>query len=335
MTLRQHAIVALGLLGVVVWAFWSLRWAGFVYEDTAWQALGESGRQTFSVMTPRWLFWRSWQWQQRTGQSALAFHLLSLGLHLTVAGLAGLLTRRLGYGAVAVWTAIAIVALHPLAREGAVYLSARAELIATIGLLLACVIGVGRWSGLQVLGVGVALALGVSGKETAAAAIVLIPLLRRNWMGVAIMMGVLLALVLPYAPIGVTGDTGPLTAEIAQRWALQQATAGARMLGMLVNPWPDRSSIDYDYGHVAIGLQLAVVLGWAMWAVVAWAARERYPELTIGMLGILVIVIPRVIVYTPRSWFNEHQMYGAVPWFALLVAAAVDKLERKGLTWIA
>src|SRR3954469_3013707 len=109
------------LAAAVLLAYLPVWRAGFVWDDDAHltapalQSLSGLGRiwsepgatqQYYPLLHS--LFWfehRLW------GDAALGYHLANLALHLTAAGLAGLLLRRLAVPGA--WLAAAIFALHP------------------------------------------------------------------------------------------------------------------------------------------------------------------------------------------------------------------------------
>ena len=147
-TLRAACGIAVG-----AWTLWLYRaiWtAGYVYEDSAWQGRAQSGGDG-----SRWLV--AWTWTALTDPRAA--HALNLGLHLLAGALLYLLLRRLDASRAIAACGAGLLLVHVEAVEAVAYVSGRAELIAAVGVLAACLAATSvapwRWPA-----VGLAIGLG-------------------------------------------------------------------------------------------------------------------------------------------------------------------------------
>src|SRR3990167_8583679 len=313
--IRVMALFCAGLL-VAYAGVWSY---GFVYED--YRAL-QAGVLPF-VLGPRglssWLWWRD----------PVASHLLSLGLHVVVGGLTWLLGRRLGLSRQAAVLAAGVLLLHPMAVETSVYLSSRTELIAAIGILLACLCATGpRWAWLLILP---AIALGVLGKESAIVGLGLVPLVwayrRPTWCTWALVGVGALA----WIPLGVY-RLGSLAALVhaddvtsglgGAWWAVMQSTAVFRLAVLSVVSWlPVGHTIDFDYDAIPLLSRVAAFVLLGLVSLVLWLYRARVPQLVLfACAACLIALVPRMVIQTPRAYLSEHQFY--VPLIFVVIAAA-------------
>jgi hypothetical protein len=312
MTWRSALVVALMLLaaGYVYAPVWQ---NGFVYEDANWQESYGPGTPAPAVTWNRPLMQWSWWWQAQQGEGPRAFHAVNLGLHLLATFLVWLLASRLGASPTASVLAASVFLLNALQVETVAYAANRPEEFAVIGVLTACLLVVGP---LSVWRLGAALAavcVGLAGKESAVVAVALLPLVRRQWR-VAVAAGV--------------GLAGLVWFEAAHRQylgspvlALTQTAAGFHLFGQAVIP--QGLTVDAALELSAIGclVSAALVVGGA---VVAWRARWTTPLCAIGALWMLACLVPRLFVSTPASVLNAHQVYQAMPGFALMVAGWID-----------
>lgn len=110
----------------------------------------------------------------------------------------------------------------------------------------------------------------------------------------------------------------PGVATDATSWLLLQASAAHRLLGMLIIPVGQTIDADYDVlpqpVSGIIGLVTLTVIG-----VTAWRVRRRYPLASYGLAWVLGVILPRLVVQTPRSYLAEHHMYLAIPGAMLVV----------------
>lgn len=115
--------------------------------------------------------------------------------------------------------------------------------------------------------------------------------------------------------------------ETWDHWLLVQASAAHRLLGLMVVPIGQ--TVDYDYDALPqpraglTGLSVLSALG-----ATAWRVRRRYPLVTYGLAWVLIVIAPRLVIQTPRSYLSEHQMYAAIPGAMLVLGGAVAAIAR-------
>lgn len=291
--------ISLALL-VSYGSVWS---AGWVYEDRQWRdlAAADSWWRPLSV----------WTWQ--LADTPVMAHALNLALHLVVAVLTGYLAGALGASVVASWAATAWLALHPLAVESVAYATGRAELLAAIGVLGACLAAIrGSW-----IGVACGLACGLAAKQSAIVGVLLVPLVLRSWrLGVAAvcLLGGL-AVAVGWSDLVNLGESNAATVTAAS-WALSQATAAFRLVMLTIVPIGQ--TVDFDVDVLAPWVAWVSVGG--LLGVTALAVSQRRSLVGIGLAWTLIAILPRLIVQTPKSYLNEHQWF--TPLIGLVIAGA-------------
>ena len=290
--------------------------AGFVWEDRAWL----SG----NITTQRPLTTLTWQWVN----SPQASHALNLVLHLTASALVGLLLWQLGTARLIATGAAALFSVHPVNVEAVAYAASRAELMAAICVLSACFLVLRGWWLLA----AVCVACGLTSKETAAVALLLIPLVRwasgQAWKAPAVMCGVTLAAGVQWAggwfAIVNIGEASGMQAEWLA-WLAIQSTATLRLIYATLNPFATLTP-DYDYDIIALPLQgvaIAVLVGLGL---TTWTLRHQR-LVACGLAWLLLATLPRLIVQTPRSYLNEHQFF--IPAIGLFIAGAAIRQKTK------
>ena len=303
-------------VGLTLWAYAAhVQTAGHVYEDRTWLAR--------DVSTSRPL--TAWSWQHVN--SPQASHALNVGLHLWVCVLAGLLAWQLGLSALAGAAVGSLLAVHPVTVEAVAYAASRAELFAALSVLGACLLAIrGSWW----LVVPVVL-LGLASKETAAVALLLIPLARwatrQTWKMPALTCACALA-----ALISVTGGWLRLVnlgeaagmQETWLPWLLVQSTAAVRLMGLTLWPFFGGFTVDYDYDAIGHMWRYGALLTLIGVAGLAWTLR-RQRLVAFGLAWMLLAVLPRLLVQTPRSYLNEHQWLLAGIGLLIAVMVLVDR----------
>ena len=308
--MKAGAVVALWLVATS-WV-WTTQQG--IYEDHKVMHAAQASAAPSLWQARGLMRWSIWQ-QARFAPSPLAMRVVNLALSGLVIGLVALLAFRLG---LPVWLGAAVMACHPLTVETIAMLSGRAELIAAIGVLLACVAATWRtaWRWLVMpLGLG----LGWLGKETAVVGVALVPLLlRRPWLT----MGATVALLVAawdwrYAGVATSAPPQPML-----DWLLLQSAAVMRLVSQGIVPVGLTPDADID--AISRGLQVASLASLMALTIVGMRMWRQRPLVAIGLLWIMIVVAPRLFVQTPRSYLNAHHFYLALPGVALLVSASVN-----------
>ncbi len=104
-----------------------------------------------------------------------------------------------------------------------------------------------------------------------------------------------------------------------------QGTAFARLIGLAVVPIGQ--TVDYDYAAVPLALKLVACGAVGVLGSCGAAMRKTAPLISLGIAWTLIASIPRFLVTTPLSVFNEHQFYVPMMGGVFIVA---DLLNRFG-----
>lgn len=317
----------------------------WVYEDVAVMHGAHGGR----FMRPRGLSYALLALETRSAGSAMLAHAVSVGLHVVAVGLVVLLAARLGISQAGQGVVLLVASLHPLTVETVAYAAQQGELLGAICVLGACVLATGRWWRVPVwLGLAGCLVGAALAKETAAIAILgLVPLTvvlcatragrpvwAAWWCPAIIAAALVCGGILAYGGLSAIVNSGeaPSARSEASDWLLVQSAAVARTLGVLVLP-SGPFTVDYDYDLVPMSLRVLSVVVLAGVGVAAWGLRRRWTLGAYALAWMLIVSAPRLVVQTPRSYFNDHQAYLLVPAFALLVGAAHDRGASLEPTW--
>lgn len=316
---------------------------GWIFVLCAWLLVGHACLQTTqgtyedhvqiaqaqhrsALLAPRGLSrWLVWYQVQRFGAVPWQFRLGNLGLSAIVIVLVGLLAHELGLSS---WIAAGVMALHPLMIETIATISGRAELVAAIGVLGACLCAL---RGRMALGIG-CFSLGLLGKESAIVGLVLVPLTfmvkhpnRVTLESIAIRLGVIAAVCVWYRHIGIMASA---PAQSMVTWALLQSGAAMRLITLAIVP--HGLTVDYDYDALP---RIWFLLSAGSLLALTWTAGRlwRYrPTLGLGLSWVLIVCLPRLIIQTPKSYFNEHQFTLAMVGIALGTAALAQWVEEYG-----
>ena len=222
------------------------------------------------------------------------------------------------------WGAVAaagIFAWHPIQVEAVAYVSARADLVSTVGLLLALLATAGRSFAGAVVGVSLA----ALSKETAIVAWGLVPLWAawfqtpfplRRWLGLCLIgMAASLPWLWPYAQ----------TVTLDSVMAGEQLAAIGRLVALVFVPWG--LTVDHDWASIAWLGPVAFILssGVTAWALVAgWRARSW---LAFAWLWTLVALLPRLVVPLGEGVHEHHFVVPMVGW-ALAAGAWLSQSQR-------
>lgn len=306
-------LIGMLLAALIVWVYAPALAGGFVYEDYKAHDACDGMR-----MVGRFVTVGSWCWQVDLGHAARTFHLVSLGLHLVVTALVGALAWTVTRSDGAAFIAAAFFGLNAVHVESVAYLTSRGELLAALGVVGACLAAWHRWWLLT----STLLLVGWWSKETASVAAMLVPLVlwyqtRRRWWLVAAGAGAvaLAVAILSSTAIWWTYEGMPTRSA----WALLQATGITRVWVLAVLPFGH--TVDYDYTRVPMAVQVYACV--TLFAGIIWGILQRQRLLHLGLAWTVLAVLPRLIVPTPRSVFNEHQFYLPLVGMALLLAGVL------------
>ena len=155
--MRYLFVATLGLISVAP----LLRVQQGIYEDHIYRA-GALRTTAPSMLTMRGLSSRLIWEEAQADASPRTGRLMNLGLWAIVVMLTGVLARQLG---LPVWIAAGVLVVNPLMIETLALLTGHAELIATSGVLLACVAVScnGRFSWVRWSAIAAGLGLGMMG----------------------------------------------------------------------------------------------------------------------------------------------------------------------------
>lgn len=316
------AVVVLAYLPHVVVGAWVYEDAGVVWRATS----------ALDIRQARWPLNLISQAQWSLAPAPAVFHAVSLALHILTALFVGLFAHRLGLGAAGARLAFVAMLVPALSVEAVAYAAQQGEILGAACVILACVLALGRWWPASI----VALGSGLWVQESAVAGLLLVPWTlaifpkkSAQWLLVpcatAIGFGLwryggLSALVNIGEDVGVTVTW--------LDWWLVQSTAAARALGLLLIPIGP-FTVDYDYDSVPMTVRWLAAGAWLCLPIAAvclsrWRHR-RSQVIALGLGGLFLSVLPRLIVQTPRSYLNEGQAYLMLPWFAMVMAALMRK----------
>lgn len=313
MTTRTACLLAVAVVAVLYGHHIAV--GQWVYEDEAWL--------TASITSSRPLTQATWY----LVHSPQAAHALNVGLHLILCTLVGLLASSLGLSQGASLAAGALLLVHPLTVESVAYAASRAELLAAIGVVVACLCAVRDyfWRSLAVA------CLAMAAKESAVIVLLVMPLVywARRMPDWPYCIG---AYTIPlFAGLIVIGPStlANLGEAVGMRitwheWLLLQAAGAFKLLGLALWPFSGGFTVDHDYDVISQSgryVALAGLCGVGLAAILAQAWDRR---VAFGLVWALLAILPRLVVQTPRSLFNEHQMLVALIGVILAGVAAWD-----------
>ncbi len=293
------------------------------------------------------------------GPRPLGFHLVNILLHALVTGLVvRLVWRMCRLPACAVMTGLLFATL-PIHTEAVANVVGRAELLASLFLLLALYAFEPRASGAPAIRAawwfagGAAVFLALGSKETGAAAVVLVPLSGWYWsrreatspggrsgrIGAPLAAALALAAYVPLRFIALGGRLHqPLTVSKTTN-VMVDATCWEHVCGVLQlwgmywarTFWPRRLTADVTINevqladsllqpHVALGILVTLGIGW----VVFWAWRRRFREPAFWAAGLLFSYLPvsNALVLI-KTFLAERTWYLPSIWAVMLCAWAV------------
>lgn len=292
-----------------------------------------------------------------SGEGPLGYHVANLLLHLACVSLVYLLVLRTTPALASRWTATvaaALFGLHPITTEGVTYIAGRADLLATLGTLLALLAHATGDAGVRSgIVFAAATTLAIFAKESG----LVLPLLllahdalfapRAGWRGryaiAAFALGAyalariyVLHTDLPVEAIKPLDnplvEAGPLAARATA------LAVGVRQLGLLL--WPARLSADYsccevrivawppsgrDVLVVGVGVTIAISLVWFV-----FRERARRPERSFFAVLAAVAWLPSAnLVFPIGTIMAERTLYLPLVGVAAVVASLLAELRSR------
>jgi hypothetical protein len=281
------------------------------YEDTTYVAAYQGARPPILAFrgVSAWSLW----YQMQHDLTPRAVRVWNLRLAMIASALAGAFAARLGLSG---WLTAALLVTQPLAVETLASMAGRGELIAAIGVLLACVAVTwrSRWA---MLPIAAGLVLALLGKESAIVGGVLVLLTCRLVYGPRWTAPLLAAIAgLAWACIWrrAAGEW-PGVHVSSGAWLLTQAGAAFRLLVWAIVPIGQ--TMDADNDHLSRLWQAAAVVNLAAVVIVGAALWRTRPIVAFVCGWIGIVLLPRLIVHTPGSELPAHQLYLALPAIAI------------------
>lgn len=279
-----------------------IRTSKFVYEDALWEHAGPAGP------IRRHLTRASWDWFRLPTTA----HEANLAIHVLNVCLLFLLARRLGLSEMGAWMIAGFWLLHSMNVEAVGYAAQRGELIAGTGVLAACLAATfQRWWALPLI--GLCLLVGLMGKETASFGLLLTPLTYwylyrqpRVWLLAGF---IILAAVYYMGGPSIVANMGEeSTVQVdAPVWLLVQSIATVRLI--LLSIGLGVQSPDYDFYQFTLSTGLACLTCLLVLAGVTVLLLKDQPLIGFGLAWMLLGILPRLFLQTPKSPYNEHQFY--------------------------
>lgn len=332
--MKTKILLIVALVSYGLWQFWPLLHAGFVYEDRLWvpyytvnwpvyyptSALTQPWQNYFlnRAVIETWLqpilpgrFWTVvslWLNYRLGGVDPIGYHLGNLLIHAANIGLIFALGRKLwpeSFGLPLM--ASAIFGLHGLQYEAVSYVTARAELLATLFVLGSVYALLGRRWMLAIL---LALMAGASKESAVVVWIILAGIVAAHsltrWGWAVLICGISASAVFGIGFISSRSLWHMAAPVDAWRYAGVQIAASVRYLGLFL--WPHGLTVDHDFDGIGIAAIVAACAFLAALFSWAWRKRQQAPEVLIGLLWMGIVIGPRLILRTPE-YLNEHQLY--------------------------
>lgn len=300
---RAVAVCLLALMTVAL--YWPVKDFDFVYEDRndpqTWLQVWNADAWEAKVTQPRFVSALTIQMDRWWSDlDPGGYHLSSLGWHfltgLCLYALASSLLPPIG-----ALVALAMFWWHPVQVETVAYLSARADLIATLWLVCALVCAKRQQWILAVLACG----LMVWSKETFIGAVCPVLLMARPPKSILIAVS-----------IGVVGFAAWIASDPSYLAHVDRGAILAQWAALLrFVVWPVGLTVDPDWSQLTSwptwSLALAsLAVGWRLWV----APRSLS---TLALVSAAVFVVPRLIIWTPEGP-HIHHLYGPMVSLSLL-----------------
>lgn len=314
MRLRNSVIVWAGVVVIILLTYLS------VWEPAFWIFNDRSlaNPQIPSVISQRVLARATWAFST----TATEVRVINLLFHLCNTALVALVLRRLCSNLLIVAVVTLLWATNIVNVEAIAYAAGRSDLLAMTGVLIATLAAVSddiSWEWWALVGA----CIGLASKEVAIVVLAVIPLVRyathQSWEGEALICATMAVM----AIWAFGGPTAIIEMELHSQhvsmldWFMIQSVAVFRLIGVaLLVAVP---TIDYDYDLVS-----AVVRGISAVSLIAAFIFTTHQlrqgkRWALGAMWLMVTILPRLFVQTPRSYLNEHQFYISSVGLAMLV----------------
>jgi hypothetical protein len=333
----RHAVALISLVAIAVAVYAVTLRAGFVYEDANW--LPHVADPIAWVFPSRALTMWTLSASETGAIAPLPYHAVNLALHLATGLAVYGLAATLIPGSASVWAA-GVFLLHPLNSEAVSYVSARTDLLSTLGIVLALCCAV-RWtSAWRWVGCVAALLLAGLSKEIGLVGVLLVlwtlsiwrsETFRRVW---PVALAGVVVLLLPILPrLWAWMALAPSAGGSLESWTSHvglQLTALWHLLALLMpSPsWAQSFSIDHDViGLAPIWRDAAVTLT-ALSAVVGLGLWLMGSRLVPWVLGIGAISLaPRILIPT-NELMTEPHLYTSMAAISVALGAGLARVWR-------
>ena len=305
---------------------------GVVYEDANW--LRTVDQWVWPTVPGRTLTYLSQHLTWRAvGVQPAVMHAINLCVHLLNGVLLWGILRRWA-GACVALTALAVFLLHPLTSAAVLYLTGRADLLMTLGLLLALWCAAAEtWTSVTVVWLVLALLAAMASKELGIVGPIVVGwtlLLQRRWPRVsrgglwlgAVVGVAMLTLIVFRVPSWF--EMPPSAGGSALPWGPFWIAQGSMTADLLLRTvWLGGYTIDHD-ALVVSPWTLAILPLLAVYGVVV-----RRPLVTWALGVIALATLPRWVFRT-SEFVTEPQLYLSMVGVATLVGASVGRRQEAG-----
>ena len=337
----RSVVLAVLLVGLTTWAYRSVWTAEWVYEDRATVAAA----QTAGPWSARAL--SSWSWRQTPDPRSA--HLVSLCLHLLIGLGVGVFAWKVGLTPFGAWVTAMLWLLAPITVESAAYAKARADQLVILGTLIACLSALGPWWTVpRLAGILGGLVIACGAKQAGVVSLALVPLMAWQaraqtaprwapwWLPAGLASLALAGGVWWYgglrAVVNADSELGISMATDVTAYQWLSAQCGAVWYWLVASVWPELLTPDVDVDRLpgltrAMGAYALLVAAGA-W----WRTRLRWPVLSLACGWVVISLLPRLFIQTPRSYLTAAQMAGAVIGIMLMAGLAADQAKTNWRT---
>jgi len=339
---NRRLLAPLIVLLAAFWAHGPALDGGLVYDDEPYltensAVSGEASPWTSPLGDPRQGLWRpitvlSQRLEWKGSADVRGLHRTNILLHALASLLVLLLARRLDLDQRASVVAALLFAVHPVHAESVAWITGRAELLATLFVLVAwCAhLGEGRRSAILSM---VALALAGLSKENALAApaLFLVGDLARQRLRLGRLAALGAACVgLFLARLSVLPSLLPMEGPFTDVPLAGRAVVALNILGRAVGllAWPAPLRIEYQRQEFLLfqlgpALAAAVLIGLIVWC---W---PRWRSLALGLVAVPIAMIPVLNLVPIGESFAERFLYLPSVGFCLAAGAALSALASR------